>query len=108
MPISLLRKTAFTLATACVSFAGQAADLAPLYKRPPPMPFSWTGFYLGANAGIGWATKTFDYNDFTPGAPFLWESSQTINGPIAGGQLGYNVQLGILVLGSRQTPIGRT
>ena len=36
------------------SLSAQAADM-PLYKAPPPapVPFSWTGFYIGAHVGGG-------------------------------------------------------
>src|SRR6266566_3062386 len=43
-----------------------AADLGPrpVYKGPPPVaapvPFSWTGFYIGGNFGSGWGTKEWD------------------------------------------------
>ncbi len=46
--------------------AATAADLGPrpVYKAPPPVaapvPFSWTGFYIGGNFGSGWGTKEWD------------------------------------------------
>ena len=66
-----------------------AADLG--YPAPaavayaPAMPFSWNGFYLGANAGYGWGEA-----DYSP----------DIDGFIGGIQAGYNWQgAGPLVLG---------
>jgi outer membrane immunogenic protein len=59
-----------------------AADLprkAPAYYAPSF--YDWTGFYIGANAGYGWA------NNSGP------------KGFIGGGQLGYNWQTGRLVFG---------
>lgn len=64
----------------CASVAN-AADLPPTYKSAPvAAPYNWTGFYLGVNAGYGWA-------------------SGRMNGVIGGGQAGYNWQNGNLVLG---------
>lgn len=82
------------------SLSAHAADM-PLYKAPPPapVPFSWTGFYIGAHVGGGWGTREFDFNDLTAAAPFLWDSSTPVNGPLAGGQIGANWQTGWAVLG---------
>jgi len=70
----------------------QAADLPrPVYKAPPayiPAYFSWTGFYIGLNAGYGWARLTD-----TAGA------SVDPKGFIGGGQIGYNWQVSSFVLG---------
>jgi outer membrane immunogenic protein len=62
----------------------QAADNAsPAYKTPPKSvyDYSWTGFYLGANAGFG------SVNNSNAGG-FIW-----------GGTLGYNQQIGNFVVG---------
>ena len=77
----------------------KAADI------PRPMPvkgaptyvhafYNWTGFYLGAHVGYGWA----DFGGFDPvtGAS---TGSRSANGFIYGGQLGFNYQLGSWVLG---------
>ena len=52
--------TAATLAA--LAGSATAADLGtrPLYQPPPPPPpvFSWTGCYVGANVGGGWASKS--------------------------------------------------
>lgn len=65
-----------------------AADLAypaPATAYAPPPVFTWTGFYIGANAGYGWGDA--DY-------------SSTIDGFLGGLQAGYNWQgAGPLVLG---------
>lgn len=76
-----------------VSAAAFAADLpvkapvAPAYTAVQAPVFSWTGFYLGANVGYGWASD---------GATGF---SSDLNGVIGGGQIGYNWQTGPLVLG---------
>jgi len=78
--------------------AASAADL----PGPPPMPppqapaiyipvapvFSWTGFYLGANAGYAWSSGSGTFN---PGAKSFTASGNAFEG---GGQLGYNYQVG--------------
>jgi outer membrane immunogenic protein len=51
--LSLLAGTA----TIALASASQAADLP--YRAPPPVIaavpfFTWTGFYVGVNAGWGW------------------------------------------------------
>jgi len=100
-------------------FAAQAADLPTRKEAPAPVfvppPFTWTGFYIGANAGGVWsnggnASTTVFANglpigtisgvpatlaDVFPGSNF--GSSQS--GFIGGGQAGYNYQWGSWVFG---------
>jgi outer membrane immunogenic protein len=80
-----------------------AADMA-VKARPAPImavPFSWTGFYVGINAGGGWGTKDWtDPNNcaFCTGIPrYLGRSD--ISGWLVGGQVGANYQMGSIVLG---------
>jgi outer membrane immunogenic protein len=78
----------------------RAADL-PL-KAAPAAVYSWTGFYVGLNAGYGLAEDPFSQTAAALGAPV--ESSSinsrvTPNGAIAGGQIGYNYQSGHVVYG---------
>src|ERR1700759_438211 len=76
-----------------------AADLAPVYtKAPPPAPvlFSWTGFYVGLNAGGKWAQAD---DTVTVGGTSLTFSGDTRSSWIAGGQVGYNWQSGAWVFG---------
>lgn len=87
-------KTAITAAFALTiagTAAASAADLAarPYTKAPiaPPI-FTWTGFYIGVNAGIG-GNKT-DYG-FGPG---FADADLTSFGAFGGGQIGYNWQFG--------------
>jgi outer membrane immunogenic protein len=93
-----------------ISGSAMAADLgrpaapAPVYTKAPMMPaYSWTGAYIGLNAGYAWgdseaATSTI----FSPAGYFAATSvpaiatagAQTINpnGFTGGGQIGYNWQ----------------
>lgn len=73
-----------------------AADLRqPVYKAPPAVfvvPFSWSGFYVGVNAGYAWgkADLSSSVGTFT---------TDTQNGYLAGVTLGYNLQTGVWVWG---------
>ncbi len=103
------------LAAASFGVAGiessSAADMGLPLKAAAPVAapvFSWTGFYIGGNVGAGWGTTetTADVGTFVtpliaPGslAFSLPVSSQTVNGFLGGGQLGYNWQTGVFVLG---------
>lgn len=73
-----------------------AADL-PSRRAPAPVVslpvFTWTGFYLGVNAGYGWS----DSNDVViNGVRF---NSNNDGGFVGGGQLGFNYQMGAIVIG---------
>jgi opacity protein-like surface antigen len=50
-----------------MSAAALAADIAPVYKAPPPAvtTYSWTGWYIGGHAGYGWGDHdvTISHND---------------------------------------------
>ena len=75
--------------------AASAADLpsrkgpvvAPVYA-PVPV-FTWTGFYVGANAGYGWGNV--NANGFA--------NVGDLDGFVGGGQVGYNYQMGQFVVG---------
>lgn len=85
--------------------AASAADLP--IKGPPtvaaPLPFSWTGFYIGGHGGYGWRNTSVnisldgDPTNDAESVPRLLNTSPS--GFIGGGQTGYNVQTGILVFG---------
>jgi len=69
-----------------------AADLSkPVYtKAPPPAPmFTWTGFYIGLNAGGKWASLD---QQITSGATVFTLNDNNASSWIAGGQVGYNWQ----------------
>src|SRR5262245_34643162 len=85
------------LAALVMAAPASAADLrvkAPQPYMPPP--FSWTGFYIGANLGVGAARFTaLDFDGIWDCAAFTTNHI----GWTAGGQVGYNYQIGGLVLG---------
>lgn len=111
-----LRSLLLATAAVCASTASFAADL-PSFKAPPPPPppaFSWTGFYIGVNAGGHWGgpLTAFSATDFPApgGLPgglgfLLYNGYFPLYGPsapsgfIGGGQIGYNYQYGQFVVG---------
>ncbi|WP_112662928.1 outer membrane protein [Microvirga flavescens] len=81
--------------------AAAAADLPARKVAPAPIvpvvpAFTWTGFYVGVNAGYGWNTN--NDNVFVPGIGFV--SSNNDGGFVGGGQIGYNYQIGQFVIGA--------
>ncbi len=88
--------------------AAQAADLptkkepvAPVYVPPP---FTWTGFYIGVNAGGIWGTGNTTTTFYNAGFPVLSNANYGAlgtgaSGFIGGGQAGYNFQSGAAVFG---------
>jgi outer membrane immunogenic protein len=103
--------TAAILAIA-MPFAANAADLppaAPSYKAPvvAPVPyFSWTGFYIGVHGGGDWFNKDWavpltatNIAGGCPGCPTL-AGGHTASGWLAGGQVGFNYQFGMFVVGA--------
>jgi outer membrane immunogenic protein len=92
----LFRSAALSALLVGMSAGAQAADLgpapAPLYKAPPvvvPPPFSWTGFYLGGNAGAGWNNGTV--SDTLLGGTWSANDNATF---VGGGQVGANYEFG--------------
>jgi outer membrane immunogenic protein len=81
----LLATTAFSAAHAAdLPRRGPAA--APVFASAPI--FTWTGFYVGLNAGAGWGEFTKAGNGIDPKAGF-----------VGGLQVGYNQQFGQFVAG---------
>jgi len=93
----LLAATA--LMTAHVS-AASAADLPSRFAAPAPViaavpAFTWTGFYVGVNAGYGWNTNDDDV--VIGGVVFEGDDE---GGFVGGAQVGYNHQVGSFVFGA--------
>ncbi|MDI4655787.1 outer membrane protein [Xanthobacter autotrophicus] len=85
-----------TVALAALSVPAMSADLATKYpvKAVAVVPvFSWTGFYIGANAGYGGDKFTLDEVNTYYGDYYSSESrSVNSSGFFVGGQIGYNYQ----------------
>src|SRR5260221_1399885 len=112
-----------TSLTAGVSFAADWPLMGPqLYPSAPRMAVEWTGIYFGVNAGYGWAqgssntvfgggsantallipggaTTPFGLGATELGGTGLLGSSSP-RGGIAGGQVGFNWQAGMVVFGA--------
>ncbi len=100
-------------ATAVGAVSANAADLP--VKAPPPVPvvtvYNWTGCYVGAHLGGGWANtswtntaNTTAFGDMSAGDNL----SETNGGFIGGGQLGCNYQMQNFVFGIEGTLAGST
>src|SRR5215467_9748788 len=91
MRSNLLGLVIGTLLGVGVINAAAAADLlvkAPVYA--PPVPYNWSGLYLGANVGGAWSNRSIAGTAL--GDPFS-------TALIAGFQLGYNLQAGHFLAG---------
>jgi outer membrane immunogenic protein len=93
----------FGAALATTPFAAQAADMAPIYKAPAPVPYyNWTGFYAGVNAGYSVARDSNQFNEFAfpfPGQELGEFYKTSPAGFVGGAQLGYNWQNGNWLVG---------
>jgi outer membrane immunogenic protein len=101
-----MKKILTGIALLGTAVSAQAADLAvkaPYLKAPEVMVYDWTGFYIGANAGVGIGR---DYTRVAIPAGLSFEASYlNPQGGLGGGQVGYNWQvpntlLGALVFGA--------
>jgi outer membrane immunogenic protein len=98
--IAALLLTASSLAIASAS-AVEAADLR-VYAPPPPAPvpvlyeYNWTGLYVGGHLGGLWGHKTWTE---VVGPSMGAVIHPDPDGLLAGGQLGFNYQLGSFVYG---------
>ena len=95
-----MRMMASIVMSAFASMCAGSADAAdlPLKALPPPPPvFSWTGFYIGAHIGGGFAKS--DWADTVPGFVGLDDANPKPSGFLGGGQIGYNYQINNIVLG---------
>jgi outer membrane immunogenic protein len=83
---------------ALFGFAGAASAADLPVRAAPPAPiiaaapiFTWTGFYVGVNAGYGWSNNDFDAVDIA--------DEDDDGGFVGGAQVGYNYQIGSFVVG---------
>jgi outer membrane immunogenic protein len=109
------RSIALAALVALAAGPAMAADMgrpAPAYTKAPMMApaYSWTGFYFGGN--VGGASGSFDPTTTLGFSPIGWfnvtstpavtaagQQSIKPTGFIGGGQIGYNWQSGMFVLG---------
>jgi opacity protein-like surface antigen/outer membrane receptor protein involved in Fe transport len=72
-----------------------------IVKDPVKTLWTWTGYYLGINAGYGWGKSDTDafFNDNTIPASFATGSTFELKGETFGLQTGYNFQIGNWVWG---------
>ncbi len=76
-----------------------AAAITTMIAGPAPAAppaWTWTGFYLGGNAGYGWGR---DQGPIILGGGFAPDFNTALNGFIGGGQFGYNWQVSDWVYG---------
>jgi len=95
--------------TVAGAVAAQAADLPTRKEAPAPVfvppPFTWTGFYVGANIGGIWSSGSRSLTFFNPASAVFLSGYEpgglgsNNSGVIGGGQAGYNWQTGAFVLG---------
>jgi outer membrane immunogenic protein len=85
---------AFAAAITATSIACSSPALA---GEPPIVAPSWTGFYVGVHGGWGWGTTEIQDPIFQPA---FNPTEVKYNGPLAGGQIGGNWQIGNFVLGA--------
>jgi outer membrane immunogenic protein len=95
-----------TVALLGLSATAMAADLPRRTLAPAPAPFvavpvfTWTGFYVGVNAGYGFNANSGDDYTFVPGVGLVYTGDNGSDGGFVGGaQVGYNMQFGSFVAG---------
>lgn len=122
LAIAAVAGSALLSGVVTASAADMAVKAAPIPMAPAP--FSWTGFYVGANVGGAWTPNNAG-SDFGPlFPPFIVLAPQAAiptlipgqldvlggtgrqSGVIGGGQIGYNWQVNQFVLGVEADAIG--
>lgn len=86
-----------------IAVPASAADLGARPYQAPALPYvasiyDWTGFYIGANGGYGWARQCLDITQLGFVDVFA-EGCNEKGGGIVGGQIGYRWQAGTWVFG---------
>src|SRR5690349_16312884 len=106
----------FCVSSACAAESGVRAAYAKAPLTAPAPVYSWSGFYVGAHAGVAGGETCFSQVapvTFAPNSPDT--GCPKGNGLFGGGQIGANLQMSNLVagvefsgsfvdLGSRHTP----
>jgi len=103
-----MRRPFLLASLGAIALAGSAAMAAePL---PPPVPvFTWTGLYVGGQAGYAWISNgNLEFTGFDPFSAFGFSAnvSSSPQGIIGGGHVGYNYQIDQIVVGIEGTVDG--
>jgi outer membrane immunogenic protein len=101
MDIEMKKILLSSVALLGLTAGAMAADL-PSRRAPAPIiaavpVFTWTGFYVGVNAGA--AFNNNDSDDIVFGGETIFGDSDDDASFIGGGQIGYNYQFGSFVVG---------
>ena len=94
----LLAATALTVVSAPAFAADLPARTAPVAPVAYAPAFTWSGFYVGVNAGYGWADGTDVFVTSPTGVVSAFSGGNN-GGFTGGGQIGYNFQTGAIVFG---------
>jgi outer membrane immunogenic protein len=93
-------------AVSAADLPARSAPMAPIAVPAVPI-FTWTGFYVGVNAGYGWQNNE-DNSFFVPPGTFITAPAASGvvsfaeddgDGFVGGAQIGYNYQIGGFVVG---------
>jgi outer membrane immunogenic protein len=98
-----------TAAALLIGGSASAADL--VVKGPAPAAYDWSGIYFGGNVGGGWSSTSFQDPSATANMTLCCDlvgylaggdaaSRGNGSGILGGGQVGWNYQIGHLVVGS--------
>lgn len=115
-PFMSLSKLSLLASALFIASPALAADLTyePVPAPAAAAPFSWTGFYVGLNAGYGWGDIDTTKSSMTttgrlvgvpqgsfPSDTYLGaDGSASVDGLLGGAQVGYNYQVGTWVFGA--------
>jgi opacity protein-like surface antigen len=105
------RLTFISFVALSVGAMTQAASAADLAVKAPVRVFSWTGCFVGSNAGGLWTNREWDDGGIFPGDPFVGQPFGSHNGNswIGGAQIGCDYQFAADGLSaSKATTIGPT
>jgi outer membrane immunogenic protein len=104
-------KPFFSMTAAAFLIGGSAFASDLTVKGPIPTGYDWTGIYVGGNIGGGWQSTSFQDPSATTNLTLCCDligtlapgaASSRANGAsiLGGGQIGWNYQIGRLVVGS--------
>ena len=92
LALAIASMGAFMHSASAADMSARGARVAPL-TAPVVTAYSWTGCYVGGNVGYGWAPT-----DWTPVGSSATRTHD-VNGAVAGGQVGCDLQAGNIVFG---------